>query len=40
MKILIESFKKKKKKKKNDYSIDMYGALDVRLFPKKLCEFN
>ena len=27
---------KKKKKKKKQYSINKYGALDVRLFPKKI----
>ena len=30
MKIPIESFKKK-----SEYSVYMYGALDVRLFPNK-----
>ena len=38
MKIPIESSlkkKKKKKKKKTEYSINIYGALVVRLFPKK-----
>ena len=34
MKITIESFQKK-----TEYSINIYGALDVRLFPKKSWEF-